>query len=433
MRWLPALLVLLVVPGWLSAQPAVPTDPLPEAAPQAGMAEVTVLVQEVDRDFVPQPVEGTQVRLHIVRPPHEVLDTLEGTTDARGEARFRVPPGPGLEATAEVTRPERLFSQPIPLASAGPVRAEILRYGTTDDPSVVFASRVVTVLQPSEDFLMVQQVFHFGVDVPAAFTPDPEQPQTLLRIELPRGAKSIRVLQPGPQMAREVGGVIFLASPVRPDGGAEPRRPGLIVQYSLKHSNRSRYTFEQPLSLPVRSFSLVVPRQSDFARHPELAVELEAPICGTPGLAPDVACFAEVSDRAEGMNLNAGVQVRVARGGQGERGQRVVVHTRGWPSAFPWRVWLAGLFMVGGAGLFFGLWGWARLRHVALARDPLQRLQAHRERILVRAAQLQQAVEDGAMLEQERDDALTSLQAELAAVERRLREVASEADPGSPA
>ena len=443
------ILVTLVVAGLFVATPVVAQDATPTGAAAEVMADAIV---EADRDidprwrtihvsvvrpdetFADQPIADQRVRLHLVMPPHEVFDTREATTDETGVARFRVMRTAGAEAWAEVDADQRLFSDPIDLGADGDGEIALRLWGTTSDPSGVYISRAVTVLQPAEEYLIVQQVFTFGIDGPVVFRPDIGEPgpgmrDRMVHVALPDAAAGIRVIRPE-ETTRVIETDLFYGGEVAPAGGDGTQQPHLIVQYSVKHDNAARYTLEQPLSLDVELASVVVPQTTEYTNHPVLDVHLEVPRCDE-GAADGVMCFTEVTDEVDDVSLAAGVDVRVARGGRGAAGDVMRVTTDGWPSPAPWRDWAGwALAFVGTlAGLALVVAEAARRRgSTDDARLRLAALLAERDRLLAEIAELAAQLARGEILEREYELQSTRVHEELGAIFRELRGLGVEPD-----
>jgi hypothetical protein len=409
----------------------------PGDAADAPVADIRVRVLQTGPDGQTSGLAGEPVRLHVVLPPHELVETREGVTDANGEYVFRVAIEPGLEVAAEVQTdvppappsppmgpmaqqepPDtgRRFSEPIRLAEPGEYNAEITLFGTTSDPSHVFVSRMVTVLQPTENFIMVQQVFHFGVDIQATWSPVDGDDSTLIRVRLPDEADGVRVMMPGPQLARHVDDEILFAAPVSPAGSGS-RRPDLIVSYSIKHHNARDWTFLQPLSMDVTNASFVVPQTTGFSRHRHLPITMQTALCDNPEAGR--LCFAEITDQVDGTGLNPDLQVLVARGGAGPAGYLLEVHTSGWPSALPIRQWAAGIAAVLGVLLAFAV---GRGMTSGAQATSAQVALAQQQVLLAQAQQVRDALARGEMLRVEHDAHMARIEEQLAAVIRRSRE-----------
>lgn len=413
---------------------------IPSAAP---VADIRVRVLQTGADGETSGLANEPVRLHVVLPPHELIETREGVTDENGEYVFRVAIQPGLEVAAEVQTdvppappsppmgpmaqqepPDtgRRFSDPIRLNEPGEYNAEITLFGTTNDPSHVFVSRMVTVLQPTENFIMVQQVFHFGVDVQATWSPVDGDDSTLIRISLPEDADGVRVMMPGPQLARHVEDEILFAGTISPAGSGS-RRPDLIVSYSIKHHNSRDWTFTQPLSIDVTNASFVVPQTTEFSRHRHLPISVETVLCDSP--VDGKLCFAEITDQVDGTGLNPDLQVLVARGGAGDAGDILEVHTSGWPSALPIRQWAAAAAAVLGVLLALTI---GRGVKTGASATAAQVAIAQQQALLSEAQQVRDALSRGEMLRVDHDAHIARIEEQLAAVLRRLREQGA-ADP----
>lgn len=423
--------------------PAVPAaDAVGDALVEAGRdvdprwRTIHVRVVRPDETFADQPLADQRVRLHLVVPPHEVFDTREATTGPDGVARFRVLRTAGAEAWAEVDGEQRLFSDPIDLGAAGDGDIELRLWGTTADPSGVYISRAVTVLQPAEEYLIVQQVFTFGIDGPVVFRPDIGEPgpgmrDRLVHVALPDDAVGVRVIRPE-DTTRVIETDLFFGGDVAPAGGDGSQQPHLIVQYSVRHENAPSYLLEQPLSMDVELASVVVPQTTEYARHPVLDVHLDVPVCSEEGAGPaGVMCFTEITDDVDDVSLAAGVDVRVARGGRAAAGDVMRVTTDGWPSPAPWRSWagwaLVLLGALAGTGLVVaeiarrrGGSDGARLRLAALL--------AERERLLGEMASWSERLSRGEVLEREYELQSTRIHEELGAIFRELRNLGIEPD-----
>lgn len=411
-----------------AAAPAVAPQPDAPVLPQQTV-DVVVRVERFAGDFDVAPLAGTPVRLHIVVQPHQVLETLEGTTDANGRVAFLVPLRAGAEAVAEVTDGSRRFADPVSVAEPGLREVTIQSWATTSDPSVVFVSRLVTIMQPSENYLVVQQVYSFAVDQPVIYRPDLSEPgpgmaARMVRVPLPEGAAGVQVIRPAEQV-RHLGDALFFGGEVAPAGAGE-RGPSLVVQYSLKHNNASSYVFEQALALDTESVSFVVPRLTGLSRHPILDVTLDVPFCDSP--VSGIACFEEITSDTSGMAIDPTAQVLVARGGRGNAGDVVRIGTRGWPSRPKYAAFGAGA--LGVFALIAGLLLVRRELRLAPADvDPavrrLQALEAQRVRLLAEAQALEEAYARGEVLRHQYEGRRAALEEQLAVVYRGLRETAS--------
>jgi hypothetical protein len=409
-----------------------PADGSGEVTTPVGRVQIVVRVQQASEDFLPAALADAEVRLHLVRQPHEMLETITRTTDAAGQAYFDVQVRPGVEAVAEVDVGRRQFSEAIPLDEPGRHEVGLQAWPVTNDPSVVFVSRLITVLQPAEGYVVVQQVYSLATDRPVIWEPDmsqagPGMAGRLVRIALPDGAAGVRVVRPAEQV-RHLGDNLFFGAEVAPAGEGDDG-PSLIVQYSVKTDNASRFVFEQPVSIDTSNVSFVVPRSSTFSRHPVLDVSLDVPICGE-GAPAGVVCFETITTDTSGMGIDPNAQVRVARGGRADAGAVLRADTNGWPSRPPWHA-VAGLVSAL-LGLAVGVAFIVRERRAAPADDPLARrvsaLEAQRRRLLDEAAAVERAYVDGEILSRDREHRLAAIEAQLAVVHRALRTLRGGAD-----
>jgi hypothetical protein len=408
------------------------TDVVAASTAQPAVAQTVDVVVRVERlagDFAAAPLADAPVRLHIVVQPHQVIETREGTTDASGRVAFTVPVTAGAEAVAEVTDGSRRFADPISLSEPGLREVVIQSWATTSDPSVVFVSRLVTIVQPSENYLVVQQVYSFAVDQPVIYRPDLSDPgpgmaARMVRVALPEGAAGVQIIRPAEQV-RHLGDALFFGGEVAPAGMGE-RGPSLVVQYSLKHNNAESFVFEQALTLDTESISFVVPRLTGLSRHPILDVTLDVPLCAEP--VSGTVCFEEITNDTSGMAIDPTAQVLVARGGRGSAGDVVRIGTDGWPSRPNYPAFGAGL--LGALALLFGLVLVRReLRLAPTAVDPqvrrLQALEAQRVRLIAEAQALEEAYARGEVLRHQYEARRAAIEEQLAVVFRGLRESAS--------
>ena len=178
----------------------------------------------------------------------------------------------------------------------------------------------------------------------------------------------------------------------------------------------------QKFGFDVENLSLVVPQQSEHERHPVLDVALHVPLCAD-GASPDVMCFEEITDHAEGVQMLAGKAVRVARGGRTRAGGELTVETSGWPSDPHVARWASALALAAAAGLGLVMIARARRRGTRPV-DVTARLTTAREKLLDRIEALELAYLAGQVLEQEYEAEQELIVGELALIERRLRELA---------
>jgi hypothetical protein len=341
----------------------------------------------------------------------------------------------GLQAFARVEGDSDTFApRGVALDDAGVVETSIDLLPVTSDPSVVFAPRVVTVLEAWEDFVAVSQVWTLSVDKPVRYVSPPadkaDPSRGALRFRLPDGAQGIEVVMPR-QGATVLDDSVYLHRDVAPSSG-EAAAPGLIVRFSLKTNGASTLSFSQNLPVDAENISVVVPRTTALTKHPWLDIDVDAPLCAE-GDQPGRVCFAEMSDKAEGAMLREGTEVRVARGGRGRAGDALSVETHGWPGHRPWERVAAGA--AGLAAVLAGVMLWMserRRRREAAAsagRERAAALDAERGRLLSHAATLARRLREGQMRQADYERELAGIQARLAVVRRRLRE--NQPEPGT--
>lgn len=388
---------------------------------------VTVEVVEIAADGADVGVEGADVSLHIVIPPHQLEGTLRGVTDGSGRARFDVVPRPGAEVYAEVNRGGRTFSDPVSLDTPGDKRVRLRVMRTTQDPSVLFAATMQTIVEPWEDYVVFSQVWTLGVDQEIRFASSTEDMGSIVRIPLPEGAAGVTVVHPEDR-ARVMDGYIALGTEVTPAGldGAS-QRPHLIVRFSLPTEGSRSLRWEQEMPMDVERASLVVPQVSTHAKHPTLNVRLNVLMCDEQGQSPDAAmmCFREISDRAEGTLLRDDMEVLVARG-RAERGQIMRVHSRGWPAPYPWdriAAIVLSLLAVGVGSFLYRRELRRRRSGVTEAGLALAALRAQREQLFATAGELEEQLARGEVLQRDYDLARARLREQLGVVLRRLREL----------
>lgn len=414
------------------------SDAVADHDPDAALPSTVVTVRLEQAGLAnPDALANQPVSLHVVLPPQELVQTLQGRTDAAGEVTFTVPlVGAGLEAYAEINTQRRVFSDPVRLAADTPGLAILRMLATTEDPSVVEAARVITVMEPWEDFVIVQQVWTFDATGDTIWRPNVEEAGPgmagrLVRISLPADAKGIRVVQPVEQ-TRVIGTTVFYGADVAPlAAGQLP--PHLIVQYSMPLGGDHRMTFDQPFAIPVRDLSLVIPLRSQLQRHPVLDVDASAPLCAD-GATGDEVCFSVRTGDGTGLPSLLGTDLLVYRGGTARVGQRLVVQTWDWPYRVPWEKWAAGVagvcMTLGGLGFLFrerrrrGVGSPHRSARAALTMEQAALLDA--------AVDLDQRLERGEMTAREHEAGRQQIAERLGALAKRLREVAGEAG-GSPA
>lgn len=399
------------------------------AVPQSTTANI--VVRRFDDSFSPIPAAGIPVKIYVFSPPHQIVSSQSVVTDTEGRAVVQVPVGANLEASAEVNEGRRFFSASVPLSELPSTPLEVNLYAVTQDPSVLFASGVQTIVQPWEDYLMVQQVWTFGVDKPVIFQSDVNNRASLVRVMVPQGAEGVRVTEPADK-ARVVDSLVAFAAEISPAGmTGSQQRPQLILQYSLKTNNRKDFEWSQPLTMDVERMSIVVPQTTEFERHQALDVTVDGLRCDTD---PNGFCFTEISENAEGVMLREDVPVVVARG-HGPAGSVMTVKTSGWPHEFHWPRYVA----VGGSAvvLFFGFaltvreWR-ARRGGQTEATNRLDQLRLQQTQLLSAAAQAVEQLELGELTEAEHDLAQSRFREQLAVISRLIRELQTASSVSAP-
>lgn len=413
---------------WLlpaSAQPSVEASAGAEetrpAAMPAAEQSITALVRVMDDEGRPQP--AVPVEVSIIRPPHEIMDTIEVQTDEAGVARLQLPVAEGMQAffSAQLNGSEVFAASGIDLATARDVEVQIQGAPEASSASSVFAGRLVTIVELWEDYIMFTQIWTLQTDDMSTWRPSSDEPEDALRFPLPEDAAGIRVVQPQ-EGARVGDGEILYSNPVRPAGQGDGS-PSLVFRYSLRHDNARRFSFTQPLSIDVENASVVVPQTTNHSRHPRLNVGIDVPLCEQGGVEGRM-CFEEVTNDASGVQMLQGVAVRVARGGRADAGDELYVLTEGWPRAGVPTKW----FGLGGVvvGLLFALaalW-WERSRRRSLKQDDEESLLvAQRRRLLDEALELEQRLAAASILELDYEVERERIIEDLAVVERRLREL----------
>lgn len=415
--------LLWLIPAW--AQPATSAQAGAESAdlaPTPGAEEtITALIRVVDAGGSPLP--AAPVEVSIIRPPHEIMDTIELQTDEAGAARFQLPVAAGMQAffSAQLNGDEVFASSGVDLDSAREVEVQIQAAPEASGVSSVFAGRLVTIVELWEDYIMFTQIWTLQTDDMSTWRPDSDEPEDALRIPLPEDAAGIRVVQPL-EGARVGDGEILYSNPVRAAGQGDGS-PSLVFRYSLRHDNARSFSFAQPLSIDVENASVVVPQTTNHSRHPRLNVEIDVPLCedGNPA---GKMCFEEVSNDASGVQMLQGVAVRVARGGRAEAGDELYVRTEGWPRAGVPTRW----FGLGGAAVGFllvlvALWRERSRRHSLRQDDEESLLLTQRRRLLDEARELEQRLASASILELDYEVERERIIEDLAVVERRLREL----------
>ena len=402
-----------------------------EDAPMRAVVEVVVALEGTRA-----PVPDQDVLVHLLRPPHELMGSFAGRTDAEGRAFVQVPALPGVQAFAQVTLGRSYFSEaPLFLGTDEALRTEVLVSRPVDDPAVVQAARMVTLAEPWEGYVAFTQIWSFTTSGPA-FVPG----ALPVEIRLPEGAEGVTVVL-GQEHTETLGNRVRYRAPVRPRLGEEDMRPDLVVRFSLKIADppgrlraADTMTWEQTLPMDVHDLVFLVPRQSDFRRHEVLDVRLIGQLCASASV-PGQVCFREASEEVVGLALREGVGARSLVGGQGRRGDVVRVDTEGWPAASRWTRQVAAL-----SGVFAFLLGFVVFLRT---QPPAQKTAADRrhyalyvldsrEAALIRAAEdLARAWRQGELTQAEMERERERLVEQLAVVFRRRRDLLAEAETGT--
>lgn len=424
-----ALVVLLLVfaaPTAAMTEAPYPGEPTGDPTDPAPTVDITITVTEPDADGVVRPVANHEVLLHILTGSHTVSRTERATSDAEGIARFSIAPVLGAEAVAELNLNDsggrRYFSDPILLGDPGDRSATVAAALETTDRSVVRATSVQTIVEPWEGYVTITQVWNLTTDGPI-YNGTMEDPSTFLRIPLPEGAEGIRVTQPA-ETHRVIGTTVALTVEVAPPELTDQRGGHITLQFSLKTDNAHEVEWSQLLPMPVEDFSVVVPQSSTFAKHPTLDVTIDGPSCPIEG--PDAAttfCFDTFDGEMGGMQLRDDIPMRIARG-RGAAGQTVHVITRGWPSRTRWAE--KGAIAAGAlAVLVFGflLLRDRRVRAASPSARRMTELEAQRDALFAAAAELDQELDEGRILQRDHDVARERIRHQLGVLYRRMREL----------
>ena len=381
--------------------------------------EVRVRVQDGERGVLP--IADATVQLHVITPPHTLEASHSAVTDAEGVARFTVPARAGSEAYAELDNGRRFFSEAVPLDDPVPRTMVLDAYPVVHDTSVLFAASVQSIVELWESYLVVSQVWTFGVDEPVVFQSTTERMGSIVRVPVPEDAVGVTVVHPAEE-ARVMDGYVAVAVDVAPAGVDEDDGPDLMMRFSVPSENRRRVRFDQSFSMDVERLSVIVPQQSQHARHRQLDVRLDVPLCEESD-SPDFVCFHTIGDRAEGALIREDIPVQVGRG-RARAGQVLELSTVGWPHASraPEAV-ATGLGV--GVGIFgLLLWRRERARRGRTEEDVLtEALATQREQLVDAAAELEARLAAGELLERDAEVARSRIREQLAAVLRRQREL----------
>lgn len=420
-----------VLPPSDVANQALEEENLPDPGAIVGDGDVVVHVRvkgAIDGNYH-APLANERVELSVIRPPHQVIQTFLAVSDDEGIARFRVPQGDTLQGFARMLKDGREVFAPtgLLLDSEGPHELTIQDKPTVSDPSVVFAPRIITIVELWEDYLVFTQIYRLATDQPVVFEAEAGGRDAGLRIPVPKGASGVRVVQP-PNLAESVGDAVMFRGKILPAGEAGDA-PTMIVRYSLKHSNVANVEWEQEFPFDVENLSVVVPQISQHDRHPNLNVLLDVPLCEHQDTRSDTMCFSHVDESADSVDMLRGTAVRVAHSGTVRAGGRMKVATSGWPADPHYARWAAGLAAIG--GLLLGLLVWRRGRSQGTGRESeLARLQREKDVILQRVDTLERQLADAAILEMDYNAEKERIIGELALVERRIRAQQSLAEHG---
>lgn len=427
--------------GSADATTAAPTEgsgAVAEAAQEQPMAAVPVrAMRRVDGGL--EPLSDSAVRVHLIVPPHDVLGSVDATTDAQGLASVEIPWVSGLEVVVEAGDGERrYFSDSAPLLRDGMQPVQVETYPVGHDPASVEAERMVTVVSLSEGYIVVQQVWHLVTRNQTVFVPDmsgvtgppgaggrpggagggPPMAGRFVTIPMPAEAEGISVLEPE-GVARVVGSAVFFGGEVRPAEISDPQQDRLVVQYSLPTDGASTVSITQPLMSNVGTLSVMLPTETHFSRYRQLDVRFDEVPC-----TDQVVCFDEpTADRASHV-IEIGVDALQVQARDVPAGRQMVVSTSGWPAPRTWEKEAAlgagGLALLIGAGL----WGTEmRRRRRDRVADACATLEAEREQLLATIAELDARLRAGELLEHDHDAALAHARERLGVVYRRLREL----------
>lgn len=401
----------------------------PSSAQQS--VRIVVSVENVDDDLRVQVAEGASVKLSIIRPPHEVVRTLEGTTNTVGEAVFTVDVAEGQQAFASAQLGEReVFSDSgVTLDRPGETTIFVRSDRETNDTSTVFAPRVITIAELWEDYIVFTQIWTLATSAPVRVLPDSSTKTSGLEIPLPDDASGIRVIQPAEGVnVSETS--LYYQQPIEPAGTGSSGAPSVVVRFSIKHDNASSLAWNQPLLFAVENASVVVPQGTQHRRFERLDVMLDVPLCGD---SPDrgAMCFEDIRNRAEGVPMLEGVAVQIAGAGRTQDLPSVMrVNTTGWPTPVPVSTIVSiiavviSLLTISG----FVLFEIRNRRGGQTSETRLAHLVAERERRLQEAGRLRARLDRAELLESEYELEFARLREELAMIEQRIRAAREIAD-----
>ncbi|MCB9532193.1 MAG: hypothetical protein H6698_09495 [Myxococcales bacterium] len=390
--------------------------------PPAALLRVHVRAARQAPDAAPAPLGDTEVRVHILAPPHSVVASVTRTTDAAGEALVEIAPVPGARAYAEVEDGRRFFSAPVAADAAGDVELVVDTFGVTHDPSVIRAETVSTIAELWEGYVTFTQVWSLAVSAPVIYAPEMGNPASFAPFPMAIGAEGIHVIEPE-GLSRVVGEVVWIGAEVAPPGvNEDPAR--LVVQFSLPLESDT-LTWTQPFTRDVDHVTLGVAQTSAFERFPSLDVSVDVPMCGSGAVRERDMCFAVVDDDPTGLPIRERIATRTARG-SARAGQDMRVTTRGWPTPTRWeRPAGAAVFVVALLGAIVVVT--RGRRRVAADGDGVRAdLHAQRAALLAAAAELEADFRDGQLVEQDYAIARERVRQQLGVVYRRLRELGAE-------
>lgn len=420
-----------VLPSATTEDGAVDVDELPAPGESVGEGDAVIEVHtrgHIDDDYQ-APLAEQIVELSVIQPPHTVVQTLVAVTDDEGIARFRADTGETLQAFARMLKDDKEIFAPtgVLLDEAGSHTLTIQDKPIVDDESVVFAPRIITIVELWEDYIVFTQIYRLATDQPVVFQAKEGGREAGFRIPVPEGATGVNVVQP-PGQAESVGDAVMYRGKIHPAGEAG-EAPTLIVRYSIKHSNVAKLNWVQEFPFDVENLSLVVPQISQHERHENLNVLLDVPLCDADDHDPDVMCFSHIDESAEGVDMLRGTAVRVAHSGTVRAGGRLEALTSGWPADPHYGRWAAGIAALGGLLLGVLIWLRGRRREQGVEGE-LARLKREREAILQRVDDLEEQLADAAILEMDYEAEKERIVGELALVERRIRGQQSAAEHG---
>lgn len=367
------------------------------------------------------PLANERVEFSIIRPPHQVIETYLAVTDEQGIARFQVPQGETLQGFARMLKDGKEIFAPtgLLLDGEGPHELTIQDKPVVTDPSVVFAPRIITIVELWEDYLVFTQIYRLATDQPVVFQAKEGGRDAGFRIPVPEGATGVRVVQP-PNQAESVGDAVMFRGKILPAGEAG-EAPTMIVRYSLKHSNVAKVDWRQEFPFDVENLSLVVPQISQHERHQNLNVLIDVPLCDDADRNAQTMCFSHIDESADSVDMLRGTAVRVAHSGTVKAGGHLEVSTSGWPADPHYARWAAVIAALG--GLLLGLLVWLRGRPKGTGKETeLARLEREKEAILKRVDALERELADAAILEMDYEAERERIIGELALVERRIRD-----------